>query len=496
MKKRLKQARESAKLTQQNVATILNIPRTAIALIESGKRYVSSEEMEKLSEIYRFSKEWLAGEVGEDDEPHDEEGRVTDPWHGAARQAERDVWSDAQLDAVEDELKLFRIASDLRSRIGFGADFDDAFRPLLSPSYPSPPSYMLLPPSGTVEVYRLFGIPHSKWPGSYLYEDFLRDILLYGHADNHYDHTPPFEHILPSSKTEAIEQGERYAEVERLRLGMGAAPVGDMAELLMDQNVWFSMVEMPLSVSGIFIRDSKFGMAILTNSARKAKDDLVESRRVDASWLHYTAQRFSIVHEYAHTLFDNDRLLSVSSTNRTDVTSEQRANAFAGAFLLPKAGVEAELRRGDKGRASRTRHLSLDFATGSTLKAESRQSVRSQTVGFHDVTSIASHFGVSYKMAVIRLISLGFVKEPHGKHLLTQQSLASEYSKMTQKSDGDPYPDLSGMAKSKMRKSIAHLAVELMRRGDISVVHFRSCAKSIGVDGDGLLELARKTRTD
>jgi transcriptional regulator with XRE-family HTH domain len=56
---RLKQARISAGLSQENAAKILDMPRPAISEIESGKRKVSAEEIIKFSKVYKVSTSWL-----------------------------------------------------------------------------------------------------------------------------------------------------------------------------------------------------------------------------------------------------------------------------------------------------------------------------------------------------------------------------------------------------------------------------------------------------
>jgi transcriptional regulator with XRE-family HTH domain len=48
----LKEAREYLELSQDEVARILNVPRTAISLMETGQRKVETFELKKLAEIY------------------------------------------------------------------------------------------------------------------------------------------------------------------------------------------------------------------------------------------------------------------------------------------------------------------------------------------------------------------------------------------------------------------------------------------------------------
>lgn len=50
---RLKDAREYLELSQDEVAKALDLPRSAISLIETGQRKVEAMELKKLSEIYQ-----------------------------------------------------------------------------------------------------------------------------------------------------------------------------------------------------------------------------------------------------------------------------------------------------------------------------------------------------------------------------------------------------------------------------------------------------------
>lgn len=61
---RLKEAREYLELSQDEVARILNVPRSAISLIEAGQRRVDAIELKKLSEIYQRSIGHFSGEEG------------------------------------------------------------------------------------------------------------------------------------------------------------------------------------------------------------------------------------------------------------------------------------------------------------------------------------------------------------------------------------------------------------------------------------------------
>jgi len=50
---RLREAREYLELSQDEVARLLDVPRTAVSLMETGQRKVDAIELEKLAEIYQ-----------------------------------------------------------------------------------------------------------------------------------------------------------------------------------------------------------------------------------------------------------------------------------------------------------------------------------------------------------------------------------------------------------------------------------------------------------
>ncbi len=62
---RLKEAREYLDLSQDEVAKALNVPRSAISLMETGQRKVEVLELKRLSEIYQRPLSFFTGEIGE-----------------------------------------------------------------------------------------------------------------------------------------------------------------------------------------------------------------------------------------------------------------------------------------------------------------------------------------------------------------------------------------------------------------------------------------------
>jgi transcriptional regulator with XRE-family HTH domain len=58
---RLKEMREYLSLSQEEVAKMLQIPRSAISLIEKGDRAVDALELKKFAEFYQCSLEYFTG---------------------------------------------------------------------------------------------------------------------------------------------------------------------------------------------------------------------------------------------------------------------------------------------------------------------------------------------------------------------------------------------------------------------------------------------------
>lgn len=59
---RLRSARETLGLTQEDVAGALGIQRTSVIAMEAGKRGVSALELRRLARLYRRSVAWVLGE--------------------------------------------------------------------------------------------------------------------------------------------------------------------------------------------------------------------------------------------------------------------------------------------------------------------------------------------------------------------------------------------------------------------------------------------------
>jgi transcriptional regulator with XRE-family HTH domain len=59
---RLKEAREYLGISQQDVAAVLSIPRTAVSMMENGQRGVDSIELKSLAKLYQRPVAFFTGE--------------------------------------------------------------------------------------------------------------------------------------------------------------------------------------------------------------------------------------------------------------------------------------------------------------------------------------------------------------------------------------------------------------------------------------------------
>jgi transcriptional regulator with XRE-family HTH domain len=62
---RLREAREYLNLSQDEVAKALDVPRSAISLMEAGQRKVDALELKRLAEIYQRPIGFFTGERGQ-----------------------------------------------------------------------------------------------------------------------------------------------------------------------------------------------------------------------------------------------------------------------------------------------------------------------------------------------------------------------------------------------------------------------------------------------
>lgn len=274
---------------------------------------------------------------------------------------------------------------------------------------------------------------------------------------------------LPAPKTrwEAIRQGQRLAEEERRRLGLGHAPLPDMSELLESQSVRTGLVDLPDDFSGLTLSDRKIGLFVVANRVH-----------------HYLRRRFSFAHEYAHVVVDRDRFGLVSRTSERDDLVEVRANAFAASFLMPEDGVRQFVTGLGKGKPSRA--FAEVFDEAGSVNVEGRSEPGTQALQLYDVVLLAHHFGVSRLSVLFRLRNLRLVTEAELDHLkaLDEQGKGKQLAELL----GLPEPDHAEM-RSKFKHRFLGLALEAFRRDEVSSGKLRELVAMVGLTPDDLAQL-------
>lgn len=278
----------------------------------------------------------------------------------------------------------------------------------------------------------------------------------------------------PTSRWEAIQHGQRFSDDERRRLGLGSAPLPDIAKLLEAQGVRTGLVDLPEDVSGLTLSDRKVGLFVVANRAH-----------------HYLRRRFSFAHEYAHVLVDGGRFGLVSRATERDDLLEVRANAFAASFLMPEEGVRQFIAGLGKGKPSRIYAEVFDEA--GSLDVEGRTEPGSQAVQLYDIVQLAHHFGVSRSAALFRLRNLRLVTEAESERLkaLDDAGKGRQLTKLL----GLPEPDHAEMRDWFHHRFLA-LALEAYRREEISRGKLQELASMVEFTPDQLDRLLDETGID
>lgn len=284
--------------------------------------------------------------------------------------------------------------------------------------------------------------------------------------------TPPqYEKSLPQNAMHAIRQGEQVAREERQRLGLGALPIPDIAELISDQGIWVVCAEFPDDdLSGMCLRDDSIGIAILVNHDH-----------------HRHRRRFSFAHEYAHALLDGDNPVNLTGRQNAQHLIEKRANGFAAEFLIPAEGVAAQLEALQKLPLKDD----VDILTGEAVRP-SRKQAQMQEITYQDVALLARHFGVSYDVAAYRLSGLRYLNKSALDGLLARRDIARDYMKVLALLEDDSKSEAPQPTREIVRH-LSYLAIEAYRREDISRGKLLEIARLVGHE-DTLLEFAEAAR--
>lgn len=416
--RRLREARENRRLTQEQAAQAIDVSRTALVHIEAGKRSLSTLELSQLAKLYHRS---AADFFAEEDAPSTREDDPLVILHRLPPELLDNPEVNRQVSRC---VQLCSIGLDLETTLGI---------------------------EGSVSL-------------------------------------PFYELKAPSRPFEATRQGERIAEEERRRLGLGYGPIADMSDLITTQGVWASGVRgLPTEMSGIFLRHSSIGMVILVNYGHPR-----------------CRKRFSYAHEYAHALLDRKTTSAiVSRRENSQEFIERRANAFAAAFLMPVDGVRWFFDEVlEKGGPSRRYRVTFSSAGGEPSEAEERPAPGSQQITYQDVTTFAHHYGVSYAATVYRLSDLGFLNADEKSSLLEKSDLANRL--LRQMDVFDDFDDEGENAsRGRMLKAdrelvsqLVRLAIEAYRMEEVSQGWLRDLSDKLEMPADDLIELAEAAATN
>jgi Zn-dependent peptidase ImmA (M78 family)/transcriptional regulator with XRE-family HTH domain len=273
--------------------------------------------------------------------------------------------------------------------------------------------------------------------------------------------------VPPRTRWDAIKQGQRVADEERRRLGLGSAPLPDIGELLEMQGVRTATVDLPDDVSGLTLSARNVGLFVVSNLKH-----------------HYFRRRFSFAHEYAHVVVDRERMGLVSRSSQRDDLVEVRANAFAAVFLMPEEGVRQFIAGLGKGKPSRA-HADV-FDEHGSVNVEGRSEPGSQSIQLYDVVQLAHHFGVSRLSALYRLRNLKLVTEAEFEAL---KSL-DKAGRGKQLADLFGLPELdNSTARNEFHHRFLGLALEAYRREEVSRSKLAELAAMVSLAPEQLDEL-------
>jgi Zn-dependent peptidase ImmA (M78 family) len=276
---------------------------------------------------------------------------------------------------------------------------------------------------------------------------------------------------VPSTRWEAIRQGERLAADERRRLGLGDAALPDLTELLESQGIRTGVVDLPTDVSGLTLNGPKVGLFVVANRDQ-----------------HVLRRRFSFAHEYAHVIADRDRFGLVSRSSERSNLIEVRANSFAAGFLMPENGVRQFVAGLGKGKPSRMYRDVVGVVSDEdeSLEVEGRTAPGSQDVQLYDVVRLAHHFGVSRIAALYRLRNLRIISKPEFDHLKELDELGR--GRQLAEHLGLPEPDHAEVRERFLHR-ILGLVLEAYRRDEISRGKVDELASMLGISRDRLESL-------
>jgi len=356
----------------------------------------------------------------------------------------------------------------------------------LADLYGQTPAYFLSPNEQEAEdllvvLHRtapeIEGTPEIKAEVSRILDLYREGAALRSLLDQVSEQTLPNYASKLMSAGDAVRQGEAVAQEERWRLGLGIAPVINIAETISDQGVWTAGTDLPKDFSGLFVNHPSIGLAIVINANHKP------GRR-----------RFSCAHEYAHALFDREETITTTRKQNATQLMEKRANAFAAAFLMPADGVTDHLRQVDKGLPSRRSQTLFDVANDTKMETELRTRPGSQAITYQDAAALARRFGVSYEASVWRLKSLGHIGARETEALLAKKDIGNRLMRALGFADPSETETINEKPEQELLGQLVRLAVEAFRQEEISRGRLMEIAKKLFSNPNVLVEFAEATR--
>ena len=274
----------------------------------------------------------------------------------------------------------------------------------------------------------------------------------------------------PRSRWQAVQQGEQIVDQERMRLRLGVAPIANVPEVLEAQGIRTAIVDLPEDVSGLTLSHPSVGLFVVANRHH-----------------HFLRRRFSYAHEYAHVLLDRDRLGTISRGADRDDLIEVRANAFAASLLLPEEGVRRFMTAIGKGGPSR---FQADvFDESGVVEVRARAAPETRDVQLYEVAELAHHFGVSRLAALYRLRNLRLITDADLEDLKRQE----DSGKGRQLAALLDLPEVDyEAARNEFRHRFLSLALEALRRGEISRAKLAELAGMVDLGPDEVAQLLRE----
>lgn len=167
-----------------------------------------------------------------------------------------------------------------------------------------------------------------------------------------------------------------YAEKERASLELGKAPLKNLRDILEEKrDVQVFFLELPDPISGMFTFGEDVGGSILINSSHSSGRQL-----------------FSLAHEYAHYLFDREKISCITEESKANTIEERFANRFSAEFLMPKDAIREMFE----------------------LRVKDREPTA------EDIIYLADYFGVSFQAMVYRLGDLRLIRKDSRDRLLKE----------------------------------------------------------------------------